>query len=209
MLTRRQKGVSLIEVIIGIAILALLMGLGVPQYAIFLSNSRLKATTDTLLSGLSRARTEAVTRNTLVEMILTDEEPIEILVNAAVPSTSGTNWIVRARNLAAGGYTFIEGKYGAEGSGKDSGTTVQVASADSGIYDGTVIFNGFGGVGSHNIVGSSQGITYQITNPAGGACVAAGGPMRCLNITVSPGGQIRACDPAVNPVTNPTDTRAC
>ncbi|MCC6472780.1 MAG: hypothetical protein IT514_03450, partial [Burkholderiales bacterium] len=44
------------------------------------------------------------------------------------------------------------------------------------------------------------------TNPSGGACAADGGPMRCLNVLVSPGGQIKMCDPAVAAT---GDTRRC
>jgi type IV fimbrial biogenesis protein FimT len=39
-------------------------------------------------------------------------------------------------------------------------------------------------------------VTIDVTNPTGGACADAGGPMRCLRITVN-GGQVRMCDPAV------------
>ncbi len=216
MLIRRQQGVSLIEVIIGVALLAMLMGLGVPQYATFLANARLKAATDTLVSGLSLARAEAVKRNARVEMVLTDEEPIEALVNALPASTSGVNWVVREWVPRTNSYNYIEGKSGAEGSGKQDLTAttmrVQIASAGTGFYDGMIMFNGFGGVGSERVVNSVQTVTYQITNPSGGLCAAAGGgggPMRCLTVRVSAGGQIRTCDPAVNPVISPTDTRAC
>ena len=70
MLKRLQTGVSLIEVLVGIAIIAMLMALGIPQYGTYLANARLKATTDTLVSGLSLARAEAVKRNSgRVEMV--------------------------------------------------------------------------------------------------------------------------------------------
>lgn len=206
MLISNQKGVSLIEVIIGLVLLALLLMMGVPEYSKFLANARLKATTDTLVSGLSLARAEAVKRNARVEMILTEEDPIEGLVNALPQSTSGKNWVVREFVPRTGGYNFIEGKLGAEGSGKESGTSVQISSSSAeAAYDGRVTFNGFGGLSI------GQPIIFQITNPAGGSCATptSPAPMRCLTIMVSPGGQIRTCDPAVDPVTHPTDTRAC
>lgn len=207
MLKHLQTGVSLIEVIIGLVLLALLMVMGVPEYSKFLANARLKATTDTLVSGLSLARAEAVKRNARVEMVLTNEEPIEGLVNVSastLASTSGVNWMVREWVPRTGSYNFIEGRFGAEGGGKQTGTPVEIASSSGDAsYDGRAIFTGFGALSI------GQSITYQITNPAGGLCAAAGGPMRCLTVVVSPGGQIRTCDPAVNPVTSPTDTRAC
>ena len=47
--------------------------------------------------------------------------------------------------------------------------------------------------------------TFRITNPNGGACVADGGPMRCLWVAVTAAGQVRMCDPAVAA----GDPRAC
>jgi type IV fimbrial biogenesis protein FimT len=42
-------------------------------------------------------------------------------------------------------------------------------------------------------------ISFDITSPLGGACAAAGGPIRCMRVIVSGGGQIRLCDPASAP----------
>ena len=39
-------------------------------------------------------------------------------------------------------------------------------------------------------------ISFNVSNPSGGACAASGGSVRCLRVTVSGGGQIRLCDPA-------------
>jgi type IV fimbrial biogenesis protein FimT len=199
MLKRLQTGVSLIEVMIGIGILAMLMALGVPQYGIFLANARLKATADTLVSGLSLARAEAVKRNARVEMVLTDDDPEEAVVNGLNATLNGPNWMVRQWVPSTGVYSFIEGKLGGEGSGSAGGRITATGA--------TASFNGFGGLTS------GGAITYNIDNPSGGACdqapPATRGPMRCLRVIVSPGGQIRTCDPAVDPVATPTDTRAC
>ncbi len=199
MLKRLQIGVSLIEVLIGIALLSILLALGVPQYGTFLANARLKATTDGLVSGLSLARAEAVKRNARVEMILTDDEPEEVLVNGLNATLNGPNWVVREWVPSTGVFSFIEGKLGGEGSGTAGGRITSTGSIAS--------FNGFGALNT------GGAITFNVDNPSGGACdqapPAARGPMRCLRVIVSPGGQIRTCDPAVNPVTSPTDTRAC
>jgi len=61
-----------------------------------------------------------------------------------------------------------------------------------------VVFNGLGQVSP----APAGVITVAVSNPAGGTCRAAGGPMRCLNVTVQAGGQIRMCDPAL-PTTDP------
>lgn len=199
MLKRRQSGVSLIEVMVGLGILAMLMAFGVPQYGTYLANAKLKAATDVLVSGLSLARAEAVKSNARVEMVLTSDEPEEALVNGLTTNVNGPNWVVRQWVPLTGVYSFIEGKLGAEGAGS-AGARITASSA-------TASFNGFGGLTTGGT------ITFNIDNPSGGACdqapPATRGPMRCLRVTVSPGGQVRTCDPAVDAVANPTDTRAC
>jgi type IV fimbrial biogenesis protein FimT len=203
-LRRLQSGFSLVELLIGIAILALLMALGVPEYATFLNNSRVRTTADTLVSGLNLARAEAVKRNARVQFVQTDEEPLENLVNALPQSTTGINWVVRELVPATGLHNFIEGKAGAEGSGRADATSVVVTSSSTeASYDGILTFTGFGALTI------ARPVTFQVTNPTAGACAAplgAGGPIRCLNVVVSPGGQVRICDPSINVA---KDTRAC
>lgn len=200
MLSRRHKGFSLVELIVGLAVLALLIALGVPQYAAFTANARIRATTEGVTAGLNLARAEAVKRNARVEMVLTDDPPVEGLVNSLTPSTSGTNWMVREWVPSTNSYNFIEGKAGAEGSGRDESGVIVTSSSTDASYDGRVTFTGFGAMAI------GQPVTFQFTYPAAGACAAASGPLRCLNINVSPGGQIRVCDPKV---TDTKDTRAC
>lgn len=197
MLRHRQSGVSLVELIIGIAILALLMALGIPEYSTFLNNSRVRATAETLVGGLNMARAEAVKRNRRVEFVQTSEEPLEILVDSIDGENTGKNWIVR-EEISLGSYRFIEGKSGAEGSGKLDDSPVNVV---SNLANGQeVTFTGFGALAS------AQTITFDISNPTGGACASGGGPIRCLRVVVSSGGQVRICDPNV---TAAKDTRAC
>lgn len=200
MLSRRQNGFSLVELIVGLAVLALLIALGVPQYAAFTANARIRATTEGVTAGLNLARAEAVKRNARVEMVLTDDPPVEGLVNSLTSSTSGTNWMVREWVPSTNSYNFIEGKAGAEGSGRDESGVIVTSSSTDASYDGRVTFTGFGAMAI------GQPVTFQFTYPAAGACAAASGPLRCLNINVSPGGQIRVCDPKV---TDTKDTRAC
>lgn len=199
---RAQSGYSLVELIVGLAVLALLISLGIPEYSKFIANARIRATTEGVSTGLNLARAEAVKRNNRVELVLTDDLPVESLVNVITPSVSGANWVVREWVPLTNSFTFIEGKVGAEGSGREEASVTLTSSSADASYDGRVIFTGFGSMAI------GQPVSFQFTYPAAGLCATAG-PMRCLNINVTPGGQIRVCDPAVNPVTNPGDTRAC
>lgn len=200
MLSGRHSGFSLVELIVGLAVIALLISLGVPQYATFTANARIRATTEGVNAGLNLARAEAVKRNARVEMVLTDDLPDEALVNVITPSTSGANWMVREWVPSTNSFNFIEGKAGAEGSGREESGVIVSSSSTDASYDGRVIFTGFGAMAI------GQPVTFQFTYPAAGACAAASGPLRCLNINISPGGQIRVCDPKV---TDTKDTRAC
>lgn len=201
MLNRINSGFSLVELVVGLAVLAMLVTFGIPQFATFAANARLRAAAEGINNGLNLARAEAVKRNARVELVLTDEEPIEALVNALPASTSGMNWVVREWVPSTNSYNFVEGKAGAEGSGRTAGTGVVIASSSTdATYDGRIIFTGFGAMAI------GQPVSFQVTYPTAGACAAASGPLRCLNVNVSPGGQIRICDPKV---TDTKDTRAC
>jgi type IV fimbrial biogenesis protein FimT len=197
-----QRGVSLVEVLIGMAIFALLMALGVPQYSIFLANARLRASAESIATGLNLARGEAVKRNTRVEFVLTAEEPVAAVVGSMAATTTGPNWVVREFLPTTAGYSFIEGKLGAEGSARDtSQVTISSSSTDTG-YTGIVGFTSLG------VSTLTKTVQFDISNPTGGNCAGAAtpGPMRCLRINVTPGGQIRICDPKV---TDTKDTRIC
>jgi Tfp pilus assembly protein FimT len=141
------------------------------------------------------ARAEAVRRNATVQIVLTDDAPEISNVNSATLSVTGANWMIRVWDPSVGQYSFVEGKAGLEGAGTIGAPAVQMTGDVTNIT-----YNGFGS--------TTGGGTFSFTNPTGGAC-APGGPMRCLNVTVANGGQARMCDPAVDPIANPGDTRAC
>jgi type IV fimbrial biogenesis protein FimT len=204
---KRELGFNLTEVIVVMAIMAILLGLGLPSYRTYMANQRVASSAEVFMAGLQMARGEAVKRNQRVEFILTDDTPTAASVDTTNTSTTGRNWIVRA--LAAGGNTFVEGKSGAEGSG--AATAAQSPIALTGSI-GAVTFDGFGSPGTISNTGTFVGLTanatFDFSNPSGGACATSGGgggPIRCLRIRLNRGGQTRMCDPAVDS----TDTRSC
>ncbi len=69
-LTRRQAGVTLIELLIAITLLSLLVGMGVPAFRSWIQNSQVRTAADTVLNGVQLARAEAIRRNKPVEFIL-------------------------------------------------------------------------------------------------------------------------------------------
>ncbi|HXV08626.1 MAG TPA: GspH/FimT family protein [Burkholderiales bacterium] len=79
---RGQRGVTLIELMLALVVLAVLLTLGVPSFQAWLQNTQIRTATDALMNGLQMARTEAVRRNTIVYFAL----------------ETGSNWTVTQFN---------------------------------------------------------------------------------------------------------------
>lgn len=174
MLTRAtQTGVTLIELMIAVAIFALLVGMALPSYRDWIQNSHIRSGAESIQNGLQLARGEAVRRNTTVTFVLTDDAPTTANAGTVTASTTGGNWVVRAGN------TFIQA--GERNEGYDN---LGVAASAA-----TLTFNSLGRAGA--------AFTADLTNPTGGACANAdpSGPMRCLRVQVSSAGSVRLCDP--------------
>jgi len=59
----RPQGFTLIELMVALAIAALLLMLGVPSFTTFLRNSEIRSTSESIINGLRAATTEAANRN--------------------------------------------------------------------------------------------------------------------------------------------------
>jgi type IV fimbrial biogenesis protein FimT len=209
MLTKRRiHGFTLVELMVTIGILAFLMLAAAPSVGAWIENSRLRASAESILNGLQRARAEAVSRNTLVRFQLTSTAD-----NGCALDTNGKNWVVsldpnNSSGLVAGhcgnkpdttaSPWIVEVRPSADGS---SNTTVVNGSNANVGFDGSVLFNGLGKpVG---LAGTS--VTYSITSSTD-QCAKDGGKVTCLQVVVSPSGQVRMCNPGI---TNTADPQAC
>jgi type IV fimbrial biogenesis protein FimT len=65
-----QRGFTLVELLIGVVIIAILMLMALPSYTQFMGNSRIRNTADSLANGMRLAQVEAVRRNRAVEFIV-------------------------------------------------------------------------------------------------------------------------------------------
>ena len=188
---------SLIELMIGLAIMALLIMIGLPNMSTWLSNAQIRTAGETMLAGLTLARTEAVRRNQIVRFQMVDN-----LTSGCAISISGADWVVSlddptgACDAAPSDVAVprvVQKRSGSEG------TTRAVLAATTA---GTVHFNGLGRVTSPG--GAANMTQLAISNPSGGTCEHVdGGNMRCLRINISVGGEARMCDPAVADATDP------
>lgn len=209
MLMRRALGFSLIELMVGLALLGILLMLGLPAFTEMMQNRKLRASAEAVSAGLHAARSEALRLNRPVEFLLTDSDPDAGSVGGPNITLGGPHWMVRA-DMGGGAYAFVAGRSGREGQNQQDAAAMNVQFAaviptDPALPAVTANTVTFTSVGRARLTGNA---TFDITNPAGGACRTAGGdePMRCLRVVVSPGGQVRMCDPAV---ADKTDSRSC
>jgi type IV fimbrial biogenesis protein FimT len=115
MRTLHCTGVTLIELMIGLAIVALILTLGLPSISTWIQNSQLRSAAESVQSGLQLARAEAVRRNTLVGF------------NLPGPDSS---WSVNVMNPAA----QVQARSAAEGT-----LSPQIATTNP-----LIVFNGLG-----------------------------------------------------------------
>ena len=183
------RGMTLIELMVGIAIVAVLFAAAAPSFTVWIQGAKIRTAAEAAQNGLNLARAEAVRRNTTVRFQFTDT-----LDNNCALSTSGTNWVVSQDDPTGACASaipdpsdtnppaprLIQTRSGA------SGTQNVIVAADQ----STVIFNGLGRVAPV----PAGNVNINVSNPTGGACAPAG-PMHCLRVVVSPGGQVRMCDP--------------
>ena len=180
----RQGGMSLIELMIGIVVLGILLALGAPTFSRWTQSSQIRNSAEAIHNGLMLARAEAVRRNTTVRF-----QFVATTTSACALSDTGANWVVSLDSPA--------GACDAAPSDNVAPRIVQVRSAAEGSRNAAVNAGGVSLI-AFNGTGQATGgapAAINVTNPTGGAC-AAGGPMRCMRVTVATGGQIRMCDPA-------------
>lgn len=190
----RQGGVSIIELLIGIAIISLLMVMGAPSFNLWIQNTQVRTAAESIQNGLQIARTEAVRRNANVRFNLTNAD--------------GTvAWSVDCVTVTADCPAGIQTRGGGEG-GTNARVGISVAALPSpipanhfntAIAAGTglpagVTFDGIGRIPTANV--GTDVARIDVTN-------AARADARRMVIVIGSGGQTRMCDPAIALASNP------
>ena len=201
---RSQRGVSMIEIAIVLAIIGIGMSWAMPSYSKWMQNAQIRNMAEMIIGGVQQARSEAISRSGNVEFLLTSLNPTSADKQALIPAladANGVNWMIRAANLpgAPTPYTYVAGSVGTEGSSK---ATVQAGDINISGNLNAVTFDGFG-----RVVAANADASLPITKicVASSALTAANGA-KVLEIDVSAGGQVKMCDPSV---TAGTDPRRC
>jgi type IV fimbrial biogenesis protein FimT len=192
---RHDDGFTLIELMITIALIAILLALGAPALVRWNQNNQVRALAESLQNGLMIARGEAVHRNAAVRFQL-----VTTTDASCAPSDTGRNWVVSLDDPA--------GNCNVAASDAVAPRILKVGAAAESTRNAAVNGGGVSLVAFNGLGQASTAATIDITNPAAGACITsattgAADRVRCLRVTVSAGGQVRMCDPAVTAVDDP------
>jgi type IV fimbrial biogenesis protein FimT len=188
------RGVSLIELMVGIAILGIAIAIGAPAFTEWISNSQIRSTAESIQNGLQLARAEAVRRNTSVQFQLTTT-----LDNACTVDKTGTNWIVSISSATTPPASHCGDDISDTSSSMllQKGTPVAAqASATINASQPAFGFNGFGRLAATTTPATTVGASTIDIKSSRGTCLGeTGGTLHCLRLLVAAGGQIRMCDP--------------
>lgn len=194
MLSRRQQGVTLIELLIGIVILAGMLAMAVPAFSSWIRDTQNRTAAESILNGLQAARAEAVRRNTVVRFMLTDKD-------------GQVSWTVGCPTVTATCPAEIQSRTAAE-----SGTLAKVTvSADAlpvpapaGYFSAAIA-----SAGELPAEVNFDALGRVFTPPVGAVFTradvtsTASEEARRYVVVVGTGGQIRMCDPKMAFATDP------
>lgn len=216
----KTKGFSLVELIVVLAIIAILMGLAAPSFDTWITNSKIRATAESLQNGLRKAQQMAATRNGSVQFYLTNQiagqgvfcEKLTGKITAGdveMLSKDGSFWTIcsledHERKTLVSNQTIDDvlpvSQTLADGNGL---IAITVEEGDLLKQQGKNNYIEFRGLGGANI--NSQQVFY-VTSSASKTnsaprfkCAnehsAQGGEVQCLKVILSPGGRVRVCNP--------------
>lgn len=180
----RHKGFTLVEMIVVVAIMALLAALATPSMLGWVRNNKIRTVSDALQNGLRQAQTEATRRSRQVVFSLTDGSPTNTSYTA---KANGSNWAISTVVPADSDATaaFVEA-----GILRDVGSNVAISGPISICFSsiGRLVKNETPGPTSANCEAAAVQYDIAMSDSKTGD--------RPLRVLVSLGGQVRMCDPA-------------
>ena len=166
----RSTGFTLIELMLTVVVLAILLYVALPNFAVWMQNTQIRTAGEAILNGMQLARAEAIRRN----------------VNVELRMDASSGWTARVADTGE----VIQSRIAGEGS---AAALVTITSTDpAGVAPAkTVTFNSFGSVAAN-----ADG-TKTITEIKIDSVAIPAADSRELCILVRTGGNVRLCDPQV------------
>lgn len=223
MLMRRpsQRGFSLVELVVAVAIVAVLLALAAPSYRAWIQNTKIRSTTEAILNGIQMAKSEAVRRNFTVRFQLVSTLDNSCVLGAGGSTASFPTWVISRDDptslcgtapideaadltnpLAVAAPGIVRVRSSAEG----SAGVVVAAGTGAGAGVPFFRFNGLGRITAGDLTSNlviCTGVEEGTASTPVGITVVSGvtkcvtSPVeRRMQVTVTPGGEIRMCDPA-------------
>lgn len=191
---RRQRGLGLVELMIGISIVAVLMAAAMPSFTRWMQDAQNRTAAESVLNGLQLARMESLRRNRAVSFRLTE-------------SDGKVLWRVGCQSVSADCPDTIQARPAQEGGGQ----------ARLGVSKAAIPYKPAPGYfGSALAAGAAlpASVTFDSLGRAPGAgngteiaridiTHANLGRSRRYVVTIGAGGQVRMCDPALQLSGNP------
>lgn len=199
---RRERGITLIELMVTIAVLALLMMAIIPEIGSWSRNMQIRDTAESFLSGLQRARQTAVTLNRPVTFTLVTTTDAAVLDNSCTASGAGRSWVVSIDDP--------ERACAANPSATDAPRIVAKAAGGAGGRVATAVATNAAGEAATSVTFDAYGRVQAGTTPIRDIVVNntyTDDSKRKLQIEVTAAGGIRLCDPSASVGT--TDPRRC
>ena len=211
----RQSGVSLVEAMITIAILAILTSLALPSFTAYLQSLSVRNTAESLLVAAQTARGEAIrSNNTTVFQV------VDSLDNACSATAVGRYWVVSHCSATGHCGDPVNKQAAIPDAGCAGGTPIILAKGafdtdervQIGLNNSSLCYSSLGRI-NPTASNCPQGTLTPATMAGGilsinvihqeSSCIADGGPIRCLRLNIGMGGEPKLCDPAVSKTGDP------
>ena len=179
----RESGFTLIELMITIAILAIVLSAAFPSYRTFVANAQIRITAESIRNGLQLARAEAIKRNANVKFTI---------ASAANDSSWSVGCVTVVADLDGDGVADCPATIQSKTVREGSGSTLSLTKVGS----NTLTFINLGTTNST----AGQLTRVNIDNTSIPAAIS-----KELSVSIQTGGNARVCDP--NAAT--TDPKYC
>ncbi|NDY92084.1 pilus assembly FimT family protein [Ideonella livida] len=182
---RRPAGFTLVELMVTLAVAALMLAMAVPAASQWVANARLRAVAETAQNAVRLAQAEAVRRSRSAGYLLTADVPS----TSAVPQADGGRWAVLL--MVRDGEASVDDPFLRGGTEAASqGVTV--------TGPALLCFNALGQ--RSTLTAAENGLGADCESPSGSDPVTytftASGASRSLAVQVGLGGEVRLCDPS-------------